>query len=355
LDFGLGEKSMKQGTLTGCLSFWSDNLKSKIQNPKWAGFLTTLILLLGCVVMADAQQAKVYRVGVIHQGGPYRAVVDGLRDGLRQLGYEEGKQILLEIRDTKSDPKLVEEAAKTFERERVKLIYAATTSVATAVKNVTLHTPVVFSVGTDPVGSGLVQSFGKPGGRFTGVQYSTTDLTGKRLEILKEILPKLSRVVTIYNPNNRVAIEAAALAREAAQQFRVQLVERHANSVEELRQRLEALKAKEADAYFYISDAMMTSQAQLVIDMATAKKLPTMFPEQGLVVMGGLASYGQNFYEIGRLSAKYVQKVMTGAQPQDLRVETVDKFELVMNLRTAKQIGLTISPNVLARADKVIR
>jgi putative ABC transport system substrate-binding protein len=271
------------------------------------------------------------------------------------LGYEDGKQIRLEIRDTKSDLKLVEEVARIFERERVNLIYAITTSVATAVKNVTTQIPVVFSVGTDPVGRGLVQSFGKPGGRFTGVQYSTTDLTAKRLEILKEILPKLSRVVTFYNPNNPMAMEATALAREAARQFRVQLVERQATSVEELRQRLGAFKAGEADAYFYISDSMVTSQAQLVIDMATSKKLPTMFPEQSLVAMGGLVSYGQNFYEIGRLSAKYVQKVMTGAHPQDLRVETVDKFELVINLKTAKQIGLTIPPNVLARADKVIK
>ena len=317
--------------------------------------LVLAALILASALPAEAGQAKVYRVGVIHQGGPYKAVVDGLRDGLRQLGYEEGKQILLEIRDTKSDLKLVEEAARIFERERVNLIYAVATSVVAPVKNVTSQIPIVFSVGSDPVASGLVQSFGRPGGRLTGIQYSTTDLTGKRLEILKEILPKLSRVVTFYNPNNPMATEAAALAREAARQFRVQLVERHASSVEELRQALQALKAKEVDAYFYISDAMMTSQAQLVIDMATSKKLPTMFPEQGFVAMGGLASYGQNFYEIGRLSAKYVQKVLTGAPPGDLRVETVDKFELVINLKTAKQIGLTIPPNVLARADKVIR
>ena len=141
-------------------------------------FSLLLTVLLPAVFLAEAQQAKVYRVGVIYQGGPYKAVVDGLRDGLRQLGYEEGKQILLEIRDTKSDPKLVEEAAKTFERERVNLIYAVTTSVATPVKNVTSQVPIVFSVGSDPVGSGLVQSFGRPGGRLTGVQYSTTDLTG---------------------------------------------------------------------------------------------------------------------------------------------------------------------------------
>lgn len=311
--------------------------------------------LLPTVAIANAGQAKVFRVGAIHQGGPIKAIVDGLRDGLKQSGLEEGKQFVLEIRDAKGDIKAVEEAAKNFEREKVNLIYAVTTSVATAVKNVTSHVPIVFAVGSDPVANGLVQSFGKPGGRLTGVQYSTTDLTGKRLEILKEMLPKLSRVVIIYNPNNRIAVEAARLAREAGKRLGVQLVERNATSVEELRQRVGALKAKEADAYFYTTDAIVTSQAQLVIDTATSKKLPTMFSEQSLVAMGGLASYGQNFHETGRLSAKYVQKVMTGSNPGDLRVEVVDKFELVINLKTAKLIGLTVPPNLLARAEKVIR
>ena len=318
-------------------------------------FLTLCITLFALCSSVAAGQAKVYRVGVIHQGGPYKAVVDGLRDGLKQLRMEEGKHFVLDIRDAKGDLKAVEEAAKNFEREKANLIYAVTTSAVTAVKNVTSKSPIVFAVGSDPVASGLVQSFGKPGGRLTGVQYSATDLTGKRLEILKEILPKLSRVVIIYNPNNRMSVEAAALAREAARHFGVQLLERQATSIEELRQRVGALKAKEADAYFYISDAMVTSQAQLVIDMALSKKLPTMFSEQNLVAMGGLASYGQNFHETGRLSAKYVQKIMTGAAPGDLRVEIVDKFELVINLKTAKQIGLTIPPNVLARADRVIK
>ena len=312
-----------------------------------------MVVLTGAV--AQGQQAKVFRIGVIHQGGPYEAVVDGLRFGLRELGYAEGKHIVVEIRDTKSDLKVVEEAAKGFERDRVNLIYAVTTSATTVVKNATARVPIVFAVGTDPVKSGLVQSFGKPDGRLTGVQYSTTDLTAKRLEILKEILPKLSRVIIFYNPSNRSALEATALAREAAAHFGVQMVERHAASVEELRQGLAAIKAKEADAYLYISDAMVNSQARLVVDMATSKKLPAMFSEQSPVVMGGLASYGQNFHETGRLSARYVQKIMTGAQPADLRVETVDKFELVINLKTAKQIGLTIPPNVLARADRVIK
>jgi putative ABC transport system substrate-binding protein len=312
-------------------------------------------MLLALCSPAQAQQTKAHRVGVIHQGGPYQAVVDGLRAGLRELGYEEGKHIVFEIRDTKGEPKLVEEAAKTLEQEKVSLIYSVTTSATTVVKKFTSHTPIVFSVGTDPVTSGLVQSFGKPGGRLTGVQYSTTDLTAKRLELLKEILPKLDRVITFYNPKNPSAVQAAALAREAARQFGIHIVERHAASPEELRDGLGAMKPREADAYFYVSDAMVNSHARLVIDAATSKKLPAMFSEKNPVAMGGLASYGQNFHETGRLSAKYVQKVMTGANPGGLRVETVDKFELVINLKTARQIGLTIPPNVLARADRVIR
>ena len=208
--------------------------------------LTLCTLLLAFCPSADAQQSKLYHVGIIHHGGPYMAVVDGLQDGLRELGYETGKHIRLEIRDTKSDTKLVDEAAKQFERDKVSLIYA----VATAVTKVTSSTPVVFAVGSDPVSSGLVQSFVKPVGRLTGVQYSTTDLTGKRLELLKEIIPKLSRVLTVFNVDNRMSKEAAVLAREAAKQLGVRLVERHASSVDQLRQRLEALKAKEVDAFF---------------------------------------------------------------------------------------------------------
>ncbi len=314
-----------------------------------------LITVLLITDLVEAQQTKVFRVGVIHQGGPYKAVVNGLQDGLRQLGLEEGKQFLLNVRDSKGDLKAVEEAAKVFEKDRVNLIFAVTTSAVTPVKQVTSQIPIVFAVGSDPVASGFVQSFAKPGGRLTGVQYSTLDLTGKRLEILKEMLPKLSRIVTVYNPDNRIAVEAVALAGQAAKQLGIRLVERRAATLEELRQQVGAFSAKEADAYFYTSDAMVTSQAQLVIDAASSKKLPTMFSEQSPVVMGGLASYGQNFHEVGRLSAKYVQKIMTGAQPHDLRVEIVDKFELIINLKTAKIIGVTIPPNVLARADRVIR
>jgi putative ABC transport system substrate-binding protein len=318
-----------------------------------------IFLMAAAIVVAisqvHAQQAKVYRIGALFPGGPLSETIDGLRGGLGELGLEEGKQFTLAILDTKGDAKTAEEAARKFEREKFDVIYALTIPVATSAKAATTNIPVVFCVGTDPVAMGLVDSFVKPGGRLTGVQYLVTDLTAKRLEILKEILPKLSRVVTFYNPGDPVAPGAAKLAREEAGRLGLKFIERHVSSVEELRKVLQALKPGEADAYFFVTDVMVIGQVQLIIDTAKAKKLATMFHERSLVTNGALASYGQNYYEIGRVSAKYVQRVLSGVQPRDLKVETIDDVELAINLQTAKQLGLTIPPNVLARARKVIK
>jgi ABC-type uncharacterized transport system substrate-binding protein len=325
----------------------------RILNTSLAIALSVFFLALS--LPARAQQPKVYRVGVIYPGGPFNAVVEGLRDGLKQLGFEDGKQVRLELKDSKGDPNAVKQAAQAFERDKVNVIYAVAMSVVRATKESTSAVPVVFVVGADPIRSELIQNFAKPGGRLTGVYYLASDLTPKRLEILKEILPKVRKVVTFYNPKNSVSTEAATLGREAARQMKIQFIERHATSVDELREGLQNIKPGEADAYFYVSDAWITSQAQIIIQASLAKKLPTMFQEQSLVAAGGLASYGQNYHEIGRMSAKLVQKVLTGARPQDLRVETGDKFEMAINLKTAKQISLTIPPNVLAQADRVIK
>jgi putative tryptophan/tyrosine transport system substrate-binding protein len=313
------------------------------------------ILVLASAYLVEAGQAKVYRIGALFPGGPLSETIDGLRGGLGELGLKEGKQFTLAIVDTKGDAKTAEEAARNFEREKFDLIYALTIPVVTLAKAATTNVPIVFCVGTDPVAMGLVDSFVKPGGRLTGVQYLVTDLTAKRLEILKEILPKLGRVVTFYNPGDPVAPAAAKLAREEAGRLGLKFIERHVSSVEELRKVLQALKPGEADAYFYVPDVVVIGQVQLIIDTAKAKKLATMFQEQSLVAKGALASYGQNFYEIGRVSAKYVQRVLSGVQPRDLKVETIDDVELAINLQTAKQLGLTIPPNVLARAKKVIK
>src|SRR5436309_12467598 len=322
---------------------------------KISGILLATVLL-AAVPLAEAQQTKLYRVGVLIPGIAYAyEIVDGLRIGLKELGLEEGKQYVLEIRDTKSDAKAAEEAARNLEQEKVNLIYATRTSVTIAAKRATADIPIVFCAGTDPVVLGLVESFAKPGGRLTGVYNPVTDLTAKRLEILKEIIPNLRRVVTFYDPRSPVGIESSKLAREAARQMGIQFVERHVASVEELQAGVRALRAGEVDAYLAVSDAIASNQAQLIIDTARIKRLPTMFDFLSHVIKGGLAGYAVSFQEVGRLSAKYVQRILTGVKPKDLPVQGVDKIDLVINLKTAKQIGLTISTDMLARADKVIR
>ena len=169
------------------------------------------------------------------------------------------------------------------------------------------------------------------------------------------MVPKLRRVVTFYDPRNPAASEASKLAREAARQMGIQLVERHVTSVEELKASVRALKAGEVDAFFQVPDSIVEVQVQLIIDTARVKRLPTMFGNQSSAIKGGLASYAVSRHEVGRVSAKYVQRILTGVKPKDLPVEGVDKIDLVINLKTAKEIGLTVPPNLLVRAQKVIR
>jgi putative ABC transport system substrate-binding protein len=308
-----------------------------------------------CAAAQPAQQSKVPRIGVILPGGPLYGAIEGLRYGLKELGLQEGKQFTLVIRDTKGDLKLAEEAAREFEREKINLLYVMASTVIAAAKAATVNTPIVFCIGSDPVAMKLVDDFVKPGGRLTGIHYPVKDLTAKRLEILKEMLPKVSRVLTVYDPKNDVAKDGAELARQEAKRLGLKLIERHVSSPDEVRKTLQEIKTKEADAFFYIADALMVSQAQLIVDTANQKKLPTMLQDQSLVAKGGLASYGQNYEEIGRASAKYVQRILSGTSPKELKIETVDSVELVINLKTAKLLGVTIPPQVLARAKKVIK
>src|SRR5438094_1096741 len=272
---------------------------------KFFGLALSTMLVALCF-SAEAQQPKVYRVGVLVPSALGSEIVDGLRAGLKELGLEEGKQFVLEIRDTKGDLKAAEEAARNLEQEKVNLIFTTRTSVTLAAKRATTDIPIVFSAGSDPVVLGLVESFAKPGGRLTGVYEPATDLTAKRLEILKEIVPKLRRIVTIYEPRNPVAIESSKLARASAQQMGVQFVERHVLSVEELQAGVRAIKMAEVDAFFQLADPMVLGQAQLIIDTARRIRLPTMFVDQSSVIKGALVSYGVSYHEVGRLSAKYV-------------------------------------------------
>jgi putative ABC transport system substrate-binding protein len=312
-------------------------------------------MLFAFCFSAEAQSSKPYRVGVLVPGEVWYEIIDGLRVGLKQLGFEEGKQYTLAIRDWQGDAKAAEEAAGKFENDKVNLIYTTSTNSTIAARRATANIPIVFCSGTDPVVVGLVDSFANPGGRLTGVYSLTTDLTGKRLEILKEIVPKLRRVVTFYDPRRATTIESAKQAREAARQMGIQLIERHFASVEELQAGVRALRAGEVDAYLAMAEPIVINQSQLIIDTAKAKRLPTMHNFLSEVLKGGLASYNVNLHEVGRVSAKYVQRILTGVKPQDLPVEGVDKISLIINLKTAKEIGLTVPPNVMYRADRLIK
>jgi putative ABC transport system substrate-binding protein len=313
-------------------------------------FLATLVLAL--VSLAQAQ-TKIYRIGVILEGGPYNLAVDGLKDGLKELGFAEGQQYVMEIRDLKGNRKAAEAAARGLEGQKVDLIYTLATSVTTEVKGATTEVPIVFALGNDPVAAGLVESFARPGGRLTGVYRQDTEVDSKRLEILRAILPDLHRVVMFYDPDNVIAMRTTKSVREAARQLHVEVVERHVASVEELRLGIQGLQPRDVDAFLHSDDAMVISQAQFIIDVARTKRLPTMFSYPELAAQGALVSYGVSYREVGRASAKYVHRVLTGTRPQDLPVELLSKVELAINLKTAREIGVTIAQEVRLRADKI--
>jgi len=303
---------------------------------------------------AQAQQARVYRVGILWVGGAASASIDGLRDSLRELGLEEGKQVIFHLRDSNGDLKSIETAAKRLEGERVDLIYTVSTSVTLAAKQATKNVPIVFYAGTDPVKVGLVESYRKPGGRLTGIHSLTVDLMAKRLQLLKEIVPRLRRVATFYNPKNPASQQSVKIVREATQRLNLELVERQVSSVEQLRDALVALRPVDADAILSVADSMVSSQPDLIIRAAREKKLPTMFQFSDDVAKGALASYGVSYYDLGRLSARHVQRVLTGSAPGEMPVEQIDRFSFIVNLKTAKELGITIPQSVLLRADKVI-
>jgi len=232
-----------------------------------------------------AQQDRIQRVGVVHQGGgSYEQALKGLRDGLKEAGLEEGKHFVLHLRDAKGELKGAEEVARDLEAEKVDLIVAFSTSTALAAKQATKSVPIVFYAGADPVTVGLVESIAKPGGRLTGVYGRTVELTAKRFELLKEMVPRLRRVITFYNPGNSQALRSLKDAREAARQLKVELVEKRVTSADELRAALRALKPGEVDAHFHVADSLLTRYADLVVEAARAKKLPTIYQDREVVV-----------------------------------------------------------------------
>ena len=318
-------------------------------------------LLVICVAIAwvlvapfaHAQSPK--RIGVIHEGGAYESVLQGLVAGLKDAGTVEGKDFVLHVRDTKGDVRQVDAAAKQLIRERVDFLFTVSTSVTIAAKRATRDIPIVFYAGSDPVRFGLVKSFSRPGDRLTGVHQPSFELTPKRIDLLRQILPKAKHLLAFYDRNSKLAEQSVAEALGTAAKFGLQLDARPVIAVDEILNGMRALKVGEVDAYFGVTDAMAFSVTPEIIRLARERKLPVVGNDLNNLQIGVLLAYGVNYFDVGRFAAKHVQQVMRGVKPQDLPVEIYDGVQLGLNLRVAKELGVTVPQPLILRADQVIR
>ena len=334
---------------------FSDNLKSKIQNRKWAGiFAITLALAFGGATGQAQQPKKVPRVGLLTTGGQ-PSDYEAFRQGLRELNYVEGKNIIIDHRQTEGKLDRLPALAAELVKLKPDVIVASSTQDVLAVKNASDTIPIVFTSVGDPVANGLVHSLARPGGNITGVSSLSPGVNGKRVELLKEAVPTVSRVGVVWNPQGSGSPLSWKESQLAAQAMGIQLHSMEVRNPSDLSTQFENAIRARSTAFLVTSNPLFTANRNRILDLLVKNRLPAMFPNSGYVESGGLMSYGSHYAENDRRAAVFVDKILKGAKPADLPVERPTKFELVINLNTAKQIGVTIPPNVLARADRVIR
>jgi len=316
------------------------------------------IFLVGAVAIAEAQQPKkIPRLGYLTLGSssPPSVLQEAFRDGLRQLGYIEGQNIHIEYRYAAGKVERLDELAADLVGLKVDVIVASNTQSIDATRRATKTTPIVFPVTFDPVASGFVASLARPGGNITGLTTLNQEVAGKRVELLKETMPKISRVAVFRDSTNSGSLFALKETEAAANHLGIRTQVLEVRSADQLEGAIKTAIRERAGALILIPDNLFIRQQAQIIDLVMKSRLPTMFGERESVEMGGLMYYGPNLSDLFRRAAMYVDKILKGAKPAELPVEQPTKFEFVINLKTAKQIGLTIPPNVLARADKVIR
>ena len=313
-------------------------------------------LFLTPISFAHAQkQAALPRVGIVRAAMPPDELLDALLQGLRDLGYVDGKNIILDLRFAEGKPARAVDLAVEVARTKVDVIFTATTPAILALKKETTTIPVVMVSTTDPIRSGIVTSLSHPGANITGMSLMASDLWPKRLELLKEIFPKASKVAIFWNKSNAgMAIEAKA-TQEAAKPLGVTLQDRGVKDPDEIDSVFETMRKDRPDAFLALLDLSLRAHQKGIVDFLEKNRLPAIFETKEMVEAGGLISYGPNYADVYRRAAILIDKILKGTKPADIPVEQPTKFELVINLKTANQIGLTIPPNVLARADRVIR
>jgi len=314
--------------------------------------------VLGGVAIGEAQQpTKVPRIGYLSGSGlsVLAARIEAFRQGLRDLGYVEGKNIIIEWRSAEEKFDRLPELAAELVRLKVDVIVSPGPGVTRPLKEATSTIPIVMAQDTDPVGSGFVASLARPGGNITGLASLAPEVGGKQLELLREISPKISRVAVIGNsttPGDAQAIRETVLT---AGSFEVYLRYLDVLDPKDIGTAFRTAAKGRADALLVLGNPILNNHRKQVVELAVKHRLPATYTRPEFIEAGGLMYYGTNYNELFRRAATYVDKILKGAKPADLPVEQPKKFELIINLKAAKQIGLTISPNVLARADKVIR
>jgi ABC-type uncharacterized transport system substrate-binding protein len=318
--------------------------------------VATLAFVLG--VAAEAQQpTKIPRIGFQLDAPVSTAAarIEGFRQGLRELGYVEGKNIIIEWRSSEGKIERRSELSAELVRLKVDVIVSGGPVVTRVLRDTTSTIPIVMGQDTDPVGSGFVASLTRPGGNVTGLATFAPEMAGKQLELLKDIVPRLSRVAVIGNsttPGDAQALREMVLAAGSYEIYLRYLDVQDAKDIEPV---IRAAAKGRADALVVLGNPILNAHRTQIVDLAVKHRLPTTYARPEYVDAGGLIYYGTNYNDLFRRAATYVDKILKGANPAELPVEQPIKFEFVVNLKAAKQIGLTIPPKVLARADKVIK
>jgi putative ABC transport system substrate-binding protein len=332
-------------------------VKGKMNNRKVSRFAIGA-MLFGLSFPAEAQQPKeVPRIGYLAAAPPSAVAsrADAFRQGLRELGYVEGKNIVIEYRYAEGKLDRLPGFADELVRLKVDVIVTGGPTPTRAAKEASSTIPIVMAPDTDPVGSGFVASLARPGGNITGLATLNPELSGKRLELLKEIVPKLSRVAVLGTSTAQGSAQMLRETELAARTFGVKLQYQDVLSPKDIETAFREASKGRADGVLTLANAVLLSKRTQITDLAVKSRLPVIYHRQEFVDDGGLMSYDANPNDLARRAATYVDKILKGAKPADLPVEQPIKFEFIINLKAAKQIGLTIPPNVLVRADKVIK
>jgi len=314
-----------------------------------------IIAVLGGAAIAEAQQPKkIPRIGVLFIGGRNQPHLEAFKQGLRERGYTEGKNIVLEYRYAEGKEDRLPELAAELVYLKVDVIVVTADVSAQAAQQATKTIPIVVTTG-NPVTWGLADSLAKPGGNVTGLSVLLADLSGKRVEILRETFPKLTRLATLWNPTVRVATPVFKETSAAAQALSLQLHSFEVQTPQDIEKVFVEMPKVRQNALLVILSPLVTLHSKRIVELALKQNLPGMYPTRQFAEEGGLMAYGPLIGDLYRRAATYVDKILKGAKPADLPVEQPTKFEFVINLKAAKQIGLTIPQSVLYRADKVFK